>query len=213
MYCSFFMIFSEKHLEHLNAQFRGIPTEEIIAWALDYARSPILTTNFGPFSSSILHAVTRIKNDVPVIWCDTGYNTEATYRHADRVMKQLDLNMKIYVPKQTRARRDVLMGLPSIDDAEHKEFTEQVKLEPFRRAMDEHQPDVWFANIRKGQTAYRDTLDILSISKDGILKVSPFYHWTDMQLGVYLRKNQLSNEQDYFDPTKVLQHRECGLHL
>jgi len=207
------MRFTDKHLEHLNAQFRGIPTEEIIGWALDYARSPILTTNFGPFSASILHAVTGIKKNVPVIWCDTGYNTEATYTHADEVMKLLDLNMKIYVPRQTRARRDVLLGIPDVDDPRHAEFTKQVKLEPFGRAIREHQPDVWFTNIRKGQTAFRDSLDILSISKEGVLKVSPFYHWNDSQLEAYLRQNELPNERNYYDPTKVLQNRECGIHL
>jgi phosphoadenosine phosphosulfate reductase len=207
------MKFTDQHLEHLNAQFRGIPTEEIIGWALDYSRSPILTTNFGAYSASILHAVSEVKKDVPVIWCDTGYNTEETYRHADVVMKSLDLNMKIYVPKQTRARRDVLMGIPDIGDPRHKEFTRQVKLEPFRRSLKEHQPDVWFTNIRKGQTAFRDTLDILSISKEGILKVSPFFHWNDTQLNAYLRQNNLPNEQNYYDPTKVLQNRECGIHL
>ncbi len=207
------MEFTDQHLEHLNAQFRGIPIEEIIGWALDYARSPILTTNFGPYSASLLHAVTAIREDVPVIWCDTGYNTEATYIHADEVMKSLDLNMKIYVPKQTRARRDVLMGIPDIDDPRHAEFTRQVKLEPFHRAIREHQPDVWFTNLRKGQTAFRDSLDMLSISKEGILKVSPFYHWNDTQLNAYLREHKLSNEQNYYDPTKVLQNRECGIHL
>lgn len=207
------MIFSEEHLEHLNAQFRGIPTEEIIAWALEYSRRPVLTTNFGPFSSSILHAVTRIKDDVPVIWCDTGYNTEATYRHAEKVMELLSLNMKIYVPLQTRARRDVLMGMPALDDPLHAEFSEQVKLEPFRRAMAEHQPDVWFTNIRKGQTSFRDSLDILSLNGNGILKVSPFYHFSDTQLRAYLHQFQLPDETDYFDPTKVLQKRECGIHL
>ena len=79
--------------------------------------------------------------------------------------------------------------------------------------MKEHQPDVWFTNIRKGQTAFRNSLDILSLSKDGILKVSPFYNWSDEQLEEYLRKNDLPNETKYFDPTKVLQNRECGLHI
>lgn len=207
------MKFTEQHLEHLNAQFRGIPIQEIIGWALDYARKPIVTTNFGPYSASILHAISQVKENVPVIWCDTGYNTEATYVHAEEVMNSLELNMRIYVPRQTRARRDVLMGIPGVGDSRHKEFTQQVKLEPFRRALKEHQPDLWFTNIRRGQTAFRDTLDILSLSSDGILKVSPFYHWTNTQLAAYLKENNLPNEQDYYDPTKVLQNRECGIHL
>ena len=63
------------------------------------------------------------------------------------------------MPKQTAAHRDVFLGLPSIDDPRHKEFTEQVKLEPFKRAMKIHKPDVWFTNLRKGQTAFRDYID------------------------------------------------------
>jgi phosphoadenosine phosphosulfate reductase len=94
----------------------------------------------------------------------------------------------------------------------HQIFTEQVKLEPFNRAMAEHKPDVWFTNLRKGQTAFRDNIGIVSISKDGVLKVSPFYHWSDEQLDNYLRLYQLPNEFTYFDPTKVLENRECGLH-
>ena len=207
------MIFTQQHIEHLNAQFRGIPTEEIIAWAIDYARRPVVTTNFGPYAGSILNAVTEIKNDIPVIWCDTGYNTPNTYRHAEDLIEKLDLHIKIYVPKQTKAYRDVVMGIPDIEDPLHAKFTEQVKLEPFGRAMAEHQPDVWFTNIRKGQTAFRDTLDILSLSKDGILKVSPFYHWNNSQLDVYLKQQRIPNEHRYFDPTKVLQNRECGIHV
>jgi phosphoadenosine phosphosulfate reductase len=207
------MKFTQQHIEHLNAQFRGIPTQEIIAWAIDYAKRPVVTTNFGPYAGSILDAVTEIKNDIPVIWCDTGYNTPNTYQHAEELIEKLDLHINIYVPKQTTAYRDVAMGIPDIEDSLHSKFTEQVKLEPFRRAMKEHQPDVWFTNIRKGQTAFRDTLNILSLSKDGVLKVSPFYHWNDAQLDVYLEQHNIPNEHRYFDPTKVLQNRECGIHV
>jgi phosphoadenosine phosphosulfate reductase len=75
------------------------------------------------------------------------------------------------------------------------------------------QPDVWFTNLRKGQTAFRDGLDIVSKSKDGILKVSPFYHWSDQDLDVYLTQQDLPNEFTYYDPTKVEDNRECGLHI
>jgi len=78
--------------------------------------------------------------------------------------------------------------------------------------MEEHKPDVWFTNLRSGQTAFRSSIDIVSLSKDGRLKVSPFYHWSDAELDAYLEDNNLPNEFKYFDPTKVLSNRECGLH-
>lgn len=104
------------------------------------------------------------------------------------------------------------MGIPQIEDPMHKVFTEQVKLEPFKRAMAEHQPDLWFTNLRKGQTAFRDSIDIVSQGADGVLKVSPFYNWSDEQLDAYNEENGIPNEFKYFDPTKVLGNRECGLH-
>ena len=105
------------------------------------------------------------------------------------------------------------MGIPSIEDPLHKVFTEQVKLEPFKRAMAENKPDIWFTNLRKGQTAFRDSLDIVTKGNDGVLKVSPFYYYSDEELDVYLEAHNLENEFNYFDPTKVLENRECGLHV
>lgn len=206
------MAFTQEQIEKLNSQFKGIPPGEIISWAIRRAGHAVVTTNFRPYEVAILHAVVDVRKDIPVIWCDTGYNTPNTYKHAEDLIERLGLNIDLYVPKQTAAHRDTVLGIPNIEDPRHAEFTEQVKLEPFRRAMEYHNPDVWFTNLRKGQTAHRDSLDILSLSKDGVLKVSPFYHWSDTQLDVYLKERNLPNEHKYFDPTKVLENRECGLH-
>lgn len=199
-------------LERLNKELEKKSPEEIVSWALSIASRPLVTTNFRPYEVAILFACTKVKRDLKVIWCDTGYNTPQTYAHANDLIKKLGLNVYLYVPKQTAEHRNVTMGIPQIEDPMHQIFTEQVKLEPFNRAMAEHKPDVWFTNLRKGQTAFRDNIGIVSLSKDGVLKVSPFYHWSDEQLDNYLRLYQLPNEFTYFDPTKVLENRECGLH-
>ncbi len=204
-----------KHLDIklINSELRDKDPLEIVRWALEIAERPIITTKFGPFSASILHAVVKIKNDINVIWCDTGYNTSTTYRFAHQLIESLKLNIDIFVPKNTSAFRDVLLGIPDINNPLHKTFTEQVKLEPFRRALNKYKPDVWFANLRKGQTTFRNSLDIVSLNNDGILKVSPFYHWSDSEIANYLKLNNLPNEFKYFDPTKVLNNRECAIHI
>jgi phosphoadenosine phosphosulfate reductase len=206
------MKYTHEEITKLNIQFKGIPPVEIISWAVERSKNVIVTTNFRPYEVAILYAVSQVKYDIPVVWCDTGYNTPDTYKHAAALIGRLGLNIDLYVPKQTTAHRDAVMGIPQIDDDRHALFTEQVKLEPFRRAMVAHKPDVWFTNLRKGQTAHRDSLNILSLSKDGMLKVSPFYHWSDTHLDAYLKERNLPNEHRYFDPTKVLENRECGLH-
>ena len=201
------------NLGQINRDLQGKSPLEIINWAASLAKSPVITTNFRPYEVAILKAVTDVQKDIKVIWCDTGYNTVQTYKHAEDIIKKLNLNIHLYTPKQTAAHRNVVLGIPSVEDPKHVLFTEQVKLEPFARAMKEHQPDVWFTNLRKGQTAFRNSIGIVSQSKDGIIKVSPFYHWTDKELDSYLIERKLPNEFSYFDPTKVESNRECGLHI
>lgn len=203
----------QKELDKANAYLRAKDPVEIIQWALGQAERPILTTNFGPYSASLVHAVNTVVKDIKVIWCDTGYNTPHTYRFANDLIKRFGLNMHIYSPKLTAGFRDITTGIPQINTVEHKQFTEEVKLEPFRRALKEHNPDVWFTNLRKDQSDFRSSLDILHFDKNGILKVSPFFYHTEFEMELYLQEFALPNEKKYYDPTKVLAKRECGLHL
>jgi len=205
-------IMSDIELKEINIKLEKLSPNKIIEWAIQYSKQAIVTTNFRPYESAILYAVTSVEKNAKVIWCDTGYNTIETYKHAEELIETLELNVHLYVPKQTVAHRNVRLGIPSVEEPKHVIFTEQVKLEPFQRAMKEHQPKIWFTNLRKGQTAFRNEIDIVSVSKDGIVKVSPFYHWSDKELDVYLEENKLPNEFTYFDPTKVESTRECGLH-
>jgi phosphoadenosine phosphosulfate reductase len=201
------------NIEQTNIELATKTPLEIVQWALNVAQTPIVTTNFRPYESAILHLVATVNPSIKVIWCDTGYNTPSTYKHAEELTELLALNIQLYIPKQTAAHRDVVLGIPQVEDPKHQLFTEQVKLEPFKRAMTEHSPDVWFTNLRKGQTAFRDSIGILSRSADGVLKVSPFYQYSDADLDQYIADHQLPNEFNYFDPTKQLDNRECGLHL
>ena len=204
---------TEANLAEYNAQLNGKSPKEIVEWALSIAKNPIITTNFRPYEAAILHLVSQVRPDITVLFVDSGYNTIATYKYAQKLIKDLKLNVKTYIPAQTRAFRDVAMdGIPSVDSPLHDEFTEQVKLEPFRRALSELAPDVWFNAIRKDQTEFRGALDVLSLSKDGVLKVAPLFYLTDSDLDTYLAEHNLPNEFDYFDPTKALANRECGLH-
>jgi phosphoadenosine phosphosulfate reductase len=200
-------------LAYWNNVLKDKSPEEIIKWALSLSEKRIVTTSFGTYSAALLYAFYKIYKDIDIVWCDTGYNTSETYNHAIDVMNRFQLNMHVYIPLKSNGYINATIGLPQVNHPNHDKFTETVKLEPFRRALAEHQPEVWFTNIRVRQTAFRDSKDILSYSKDGILKVSPFYYWSDEELDVYLDSNELPKNVDYFDPTKALKNRECGIHF
>ncbi|WP_298931886.1 phosphoadenosine phosphosulfate reductase family protein [uncultured Ramlibacter sp.] len=192
----------------------GRDAQGLVKWALDLGRPAIVTTNFRPFEAVILHMVTRIQPGVPVIWMDNGYNTEATYRFADEVSQQLALNLKIYLPRRSRAHREAVEGpAPALDDPRHAAFTEEVKLEPFARALRETAPQVWFTALRATDTAVRAQMDPVSVNPDGLIKVAPLLHWSSKDLHSYCQAHGLPNNFDYVDPTKGEDNRECGLHL
>ena len=200
-------------LAQINAEL-GRDAQALVNWAVGLDQPTIVTTNFRPFEAVILHMVTRANPDVPVVWMDNGYNTEATYQFADAVTKQLGLNLKIYLPLRSRAHREAVEGAtPALDDPRHAAFTEEVKLEPFVRALRETAPKVWFTALRATDTAVRAQMESVSINPDGLIKVAPLLHWSSKELYEYCEKHGLPNNFDYVDPTKGEDNRECGLHL
>ena len=93
-------------IDQANQELKGKSPEEIVAWALSQAKNPIITTNFRPYESAILHLVAKQRPDITVLWVDSGYNTDATYQFANKLIRDLDLNVVTYIPKQTAAHRD-----------------------------------------------------------------------------------------------------------
>jgi phosphoadenosine phosphosulfate reductase len=189
-----------------------------VKWAVAQANGrAVVSTNFRPYEAVILHLVTRVQPDIPVLWVDHGYNRPATYQHAEEVKRLLKLNIKAYLPKLTTAHYDAVHGgmpEPTPENEERiKAFSTVMKLEPFQRGMRELAPTVWITALRKVQNPNRAGLDIVSHDANfGSLKVSPLFYWSDAEMESYLKQHNLPNEWDYFDPAKADEKRECGLH-
>ncbi len=196
-----------------NKTLRAKTPDEIIEWALRLSENRIVTTSFGLYSAVLLSSMSKFDKGIRVVWCDTLYNNATTYAHASHLIETYKLNICKYQSLMSKDDIEATIGLPNIEANHHDVFSEVVKLEPFRRALKEQNPEVWFTNIRVRQTAYRNKKDILSYSKNGILKVSPFYYWSDADLDSYVEAHGLTKNVDYFDPIKALQNRECGIHL
>lgn len=204
----------ELDLDTINNRLRNASAPEIITWALGLGRRTIATTSMGRNAAVMLHLVSEIDQSVPTIWVDTGYNLRDTYVVAERLIRDLDLNIQVYAPVMTSERRNAIMGgIPTVDEeARHQEFTRQVKLEPFARALEDFQPEVWLTGIRREETELRKSLDIVSLDGRGILKVAPLFYWSEDDVEDYMARFSLPTCKHYFDPTKVHDGRECGLH-
>jgi len=207
---------SPERIAKANAELRGKFPLEIIRWAIAQTNGrAIVSTNFRPYEAVILHLAVQVQPDIQVLWVDHGYNRPATYKHAEELRKLLKLNIKAYLPKISVAHREAIYGpVPTTEDEPGlKQFSAQMKLEPFQRGMKELAPSVWITALRKVQNPNRAELDIVSEDKNfGALKVSPVFYLSDADMEAYLKQHNLPNEWDYFDPAKADEKRECGLH-
>ena len=200
-------------LARANAEL-GKDPERLTAWALGLGKRAFCSSSFGPFSAVTLHMATRVQPDIPVIWIDSGYGTAAMYRYVDEVAALLKLNLHIVRPRRSRAHREAADGpLPEVGSPGHAAFTEEVKLEPFDRAVRELRGEVWITGIRAEETAERASMRAVSLARDNVIRIAPVLRWNARQMNDYLKRHGLPNNFDYFDPTKVDDKRECGLHV
>lgn len=183
-------------------------TQETIRIAIANNCNPVLSTKFTEDSAVLLHLVSRVLPKIPVIWVDTGYNTRATINYSKDICAELDLNLHVYRP-----HNHTITIPPALDSQEHSDFVRQVKLEPFKRAFSDLNPDAWISSIRRYQSEHRSTLPVFDRVKGGLVKISPLLEWSPENVKRYREENELPMGPPCFDPTKGEPFRECGLHL
>lgn len=194
--------------EELNYRHQLVTARHAIAAALQNSCRAVVSTKFSEDSAVFLHLITQMKADIPVIWVDTGYNTRATREFADKLSQRLELNLQTFTPEE-----HTITFPPELDDPDHAEFTQEVKIEPFQRALRTLQADAWLSSIRRYQSDHRRSLPTFQPVSNGLLKVSPILEWTADTVTRYRLEHDLPEGAPCFDPTKGEPFRECGLHL
>jgi phosphoadenosine phosphosulfate reductase len=177
------------NLNEINQQFADADAVQIVKWAVDMFDSGLaMTTSFGIHSAVMLHMVTCIVPDIPVIWIDTGYLPAKTYLFAEQLSDRLKLNLKVYQSTLSPARMEALYGrLWDQNDVESLNRYDQLrKVEPMQRALRELKVTAWLAGLRSNQTDHRKTLDFVNL-QGSIYKVLPILRWNSKQVYDYLQ--------------------------
>lgn len=190
----------EIDLSVVNHRLAEADAEGIIRWAVEtFAEGLILSTSFGIQSAVMLHLVTQVLPEIPVVWIDTGYLPDATYRFAEELTERLKLNLKVYQSPISPARMEALYGkLWEQDDLESFNRYDYIrKVEPMQRALKELGAQAWLAGLRKGQTEHRQTLGFVA-RQGSQYKVHPILTWNSRDVYQYLTTYDLPYHP-YFD--------------
>jgi phosphoadenosine phosphosulfate reductase len=181
------------NLERVNQRLADADAAQIVRWAVDTFEEGLVTsTSFGIHSAVMLHMVTQVVPDMPVIWVDTGYLPPKTYLFAEQLTEQLNLNLKVYQSSISPARMEALHGrLWAKNDVESLNRYDQIrKVEPMQRALRELQATAWIAGLRRNQTDHRKTLDFVNL-QGTIYKVLPILNWSSKTVYEYLTAHNL----------------------
>ena len=184
--------FDDAQVAVWNRDLGGQSAAERVRWALEEFRGhAALSTSFGVQAAVMLHLVTRVDPQIPIVFVDTGYLFAETYRFAAELTEKLGLNLKVYSPLLTAARQEALYGKLWEQGVEGLEkYGRLNKVEPMNRALQELGASVWMAGLRREHASTREDLPVIK-RQNRVLKIHPIVDWTDRQVGEYLREHGL----------------------
>jgi len=181
------------NLAQVNQQLENAEASSVAEWSSETFRDGlVMSTSFGIQAAVMLHLVTRVMPNIPVIWVDTGYLPAETYKFAEQLTQRLELNLKIYQSPISPARMEALYGkLWEQDDLESFNRYDQIrKVEPMQRALQELQATAWLAGLRKNQTEHRHNLTRVE-QQDSLYKIYPILDWNARDIYRYLTSHDL----------------------
>ncbi len=227
---------SENQLEAIAPCLEKLSATERVQWALDYLPGqPMLTSSFGAQSVVMLHLVTALKPDIPVVLIDTGYLFPETYAYVDELRDRLSLNLQIFRAKMSPAWQEVRFGRLWEQGVEGIErYNQMNKVEPMARALEAFNTGTWFSGLRRKQSGSRQDITIVQAHQGDVLKVHPLADWTNRDVHAYIEAFELPRhplwDKGYVSigdhhtskPLGVLENdeetrffglvRECGIH-
>ncbi|MCD8483682.1 MAG: phosphoadenylyl-sulfate reductase [Verrucomicrobia bacterium] len=179
-------------LESTNAKLEQSDAEERVRWAHEhFGDRLILSTSFGIQSAVMLHLVTRIVPDIPVVFIDTGYLFPETYQFAEQLQERLELNLKVYQPLMTAARQEALYGKLWEQGREGLEKYGRInKAEPMNRAVRELGAVAWLTGLRRKQSKSRADLTVVTV-QNKTTKIQPILDWSEKEIYYYLKTHDL----------------------
>jgi phosphoadenosine phosphosulfate reductase len=179
-------------LEAVNQAFASLPTPRRVELALELLPAThVLASSFGAQAAVMLHLVTRVVPEMPVVLIDTGYLFPETYRFIDELTARLRLNLRVFRSdsspawQETRFGRLWEQGVGGIEQYNHMN-----KREPMDRALNELGAGTWFSGLRRVQAESRAMTTPIQWQR-GRYKVHPLFDWTDRDVGRYLSEHGL----------------------
>ena len=194
-------------LDAVDRQLADATPAEVVRWARETfgvagegggvtaasgAGGLVMSTSFGVQSALMLHLVTQVVPHLPVVFIDTGFHFQETYKFADQLTERLELNLRVYAaaesPSWFVARHGRLWESDNPEDLDR--YDRLRKVEPMQRALEELGATATLAGLRRQQTNHRARLRKVERQGDRY-KIAPILDWSTKDVHDYLKRHEL----------------------
>ena len=175
-----------------NAELAELDAPDRVRWAAErFGDGLVMSTSFGLQSAVMLHLVSSIKKEVPIVFVDTGYLFPETYEYADKLRARLKIEPCIYSSPLTPAYQEARYGKLWEQGVEGMtRYNYLNKREPMDRALKELKATAWLAGLRRTQGSSRAERSFIE-RQNGFYKIYPILDWDDKTTYRYLPENDL----------------------
>ena len=185
--------FNEADAIRLNRMFRGTDTVEMLISVLKsgLAGDVAVVSSFGAESAVLLHLVSRVDPNIPVLFLETGKHFPETLAYRDTLIERLGLtNVINLTPDPADLARKDETGLRWSYDPDG--CCEIRKVKPLAKALAGY--DSTLTGRKAFQAATRANLPRFEIDKtdaQGRLKINPLIDWSAEDLAAYIEEHDL----------------------
>ena len=169
----------------------GKPADRVLRWAAHVVPRFVITSSFGADSAALLHLVSEVAPQLPVLFLDTGFHFDQTLTFRRALARDLGLTVLDVRPDLSVAQQDRRFG-PALYERDPDACCRMRKTAPLRRMLANF--DGWATGVRRVQTPERAATPVVEARQhDGrwLVKVAPLATWTDEQVAQYLADHDL----------------------
>jgi phosphoadenosine phosphosulfate reductase len=174
--------------DKLNQEFETQSAEEIVRWAVKtFPTDMAMATSFGAESTVLLHLVTQIAPNIPVLFTNTGFHFKETLEHRDKLVARLKLNLRELKPEIPN--EEFLAKNGKLYERDPDSCCAVNKIAPFEKALKDYK--AWITGIRRNQADTRQQRQFVEQDRGTLIKVSPLLTWTSKMFWDYAKKHDL----------------------
>ena len=169
----------------------GKPADRVLAWAAAVVPRFVITSSFGAESAVLLHLLSKVAPQVPVLFLDTGYHFTQTLQFRRELARDLGLTVLDLRPDRSVAQQDAALGA-DLFAGDPDRCCQLRKTVPLRRALQSF--DGWATGVRRAQTPERAGTPLVEARRHDdrwLVKVAPLAAWSDADVDRYLHLHGL----------------------